>query len=324
MKKLIPLILISIFVASCDIFIALALDDNLPIEEDFLSVVNTDGSNYNKLITSYFYGDPIFTHNEDEIIYLRNGVFWKVDIQYPLADEILTFNGVEDGYFSISPIDDSFVFSDRSNTFIYNYETEILTNLTENNQEGSYRYPSYSPDGTQIILFATTYSDSSYFRSISSIDLTNYTINNILMLDSYIRFPTYSQDMTKIFYKKISNLYMYDIESSSCEIIASSNYDDRISTGGDYVVFSESSIIYTYNFATNDLIELVEGDDPRIASDGSKLIFGNYDSNFDYHLYKINIDGTEKVKHKKISENDYSFSMSAEKITYIRHKVTHD
>jgi len=324
MKICLFLIIICLFIASCDVIMFAALDDNLPQTEESLSIANPDGSHYQKLLKD-FIENPKFSYDDESIITISGYDFKKVNIAYPYASIILEFDNVYERHFSVSPVDNSFVFSDGNDSYLYNHDSSVLVNLTENLQEGAYRYPSFSPDGSEIILVASTYSDSLVVRNISSLDLSNSSINNLFEVEGYWnKYPLYSDDMTKVFYISHYNICMRDVDGSNYQVIKSDVYDARFSTGSNYVVFSESSRIYTFNFITNQLVDLIEGNDPVIAKDGSKILFENYDSDRDHHLYKINIDGTDKEKHKRINENYYTFSWSGDKITYIRYKETYD
>ena len=320
------LLIISLFITSCDAFLFLALDDHLPRQYYYLSTVDIDGDNYQKLI-SYFNGPPKFSYDDEKIIALDHDGFWKINSDGSSVENmILEFNQVHSRYFSISPIDESFVFSDSYDIYMFNINGYELINLTENLNDGIFRYPSFSPDGSKIILSAITYTDSLSVRSISEITLNDLNINQVFIVESPIEYPIYSQDMTKIFFKKTNTaICMCNYDGSDFQVITGGVIEDQISTGGDFLVFGKSPNIYTYNFINDQLVNLVEGEFPLVSNDGSKLLYNAYDSNHVRHLYATNIDGSSTVEHKRIDDNNYySFSMSTEKIVYIRFKVTSD
>jgi len=124
-------------------------------------------------------------------------------------------------------------------------------------------------------------------------------------------------------YKSFDKICMCDIDGSNYQVITTDVYDGPISVGANYIVFEISSVIYTFSFQTNQIVELIEGDNPIISLDGSQILFGDY-MGLENHLYKMNIDGSDIVRHKRIGNNCYSFSMSGNRVVYNRLRFVYD
>jgi len=304
-----------ISLVSCELFIPGGGDE--PWTETFLSTIDTNGDNLQRLVKDVF-GKPKFSHNGEKIIIAGNPGFWTVNSDGTDLTFILDSLKASNLDFSVSPEENNFIFSNSGNIYKCNYITNFVEIVFTYEEEGA-RFPSYSPDGSKILFSASKPQGDSTIVKLYSMneDGTNqellYTHTSIS--SSNIRYPIFSQDMEKIFFV-YGGLVMCNSDGTDIELIVSSNISySPISNANEYVVYSDYYDIFAYNYHTDVILNLGNGKNPDISPDGTKVTFCDDD------LYVIDIDGTNRTKIANTSNYYQSFSFDGEKIVFLGDKT---
>ncbi|MDP8267085.1 MAG: hypothetical protein P9L97_00020 [Candidatus Tenebribacter davisii] len=287
-----------------------------PWTETFLSTIDADGGNLQHLVKDV-YGSPKFSHDGEKIIIANNQGFWTVNSDGTDLISILDTLIVYNNYYSVSPEEDNFIFSNSGNIYKCNYLTSLTEKVFEYEEDGALN-PSYSPDGTKI-LFSTTRSqgDSTIVKLyVMNEDGTNQEIiyQHISESSGRIRYSLYSQDMNKIFFHvtTVAGLFMCNLDGSELEIIYSDNISDNpLVTADNFVVFRGGSEgIISFNFISHMITNLGNGQYPDISPDGTNVTF------YDNDLMVMNIDGTNRSMIASSSNMVQSFSADGERIVF--------
>lgn len=305
--KLVVLFFISIFLVSCS--------EYLPWQEYFLSTIDADGNNLKHLVKDVF-GVPKFSQDGEKIIIANNQGFWTVNSDGTDYICILDSLDVSYNHFSISPISEKLIFFQQGEIYQLDYINGDFTKLFIYENEGAW-FPSFSPDGSKI-LFSTTsigQGDSTIVKMYSmNEDGTNQNLlyQNSSPYFSLIRYPTFSNDMEKIYFV-YGGLVCCNYDGTDIELIVSGNISMSscpISISTEYVVYTDYIDMFSYNIITGVILNLGNGDNPNISPDGTQITFDDYD------LYTINIDGSNRTKIAESSGRFQSFSPDGEKIVF--------
>lgn len=300
-----------------------------PWSEIFLSTIDIDGDNVQHLKKNLS-GFPKFSYDDNKIIiydYDHND-FWILDTDGSNAVRVLESYDVNRKLFSVSPINHSIIFTSLGDIYKLDYMNDILTNLTISFEEQTWE-SNFSPDGLKII-FTTS-------PSISKIYTMNSDGSNIELIfqenysDGRIYYPTFSDDMSKIFFIISYNGFcMCDADGTNIEIISSGMiYQTPIYSISRHVVFTTvlpyNVMLYNYNIDSLNTISTYAMY-PNLSPNGDKIIYCSYTNPLTYPsnpsaLYIVDIDGSNK----KTLANPYncyqSFSSDGEKIVFIREIV---
>lgn len=290
-------------------------DGDEPWSETFLSTIDANGDNLQHLVKD-IYGEPKFSHDGEKIILANNQGFWTVNTNGTDLKCILDTLTANNNYYSISPANEILVFYQLGEIYKLNYVNGNMTKLFSYEEESA-GFPSYSPDGSKI-LFSTT---STGLGDSTTVKL--YTMNedgsnqNLLYLNSslnfgVIRYPTYSDNQEKILFNDttIEGVQMCNSDGTHVNTVCDDcNYISYVTSEENYFVFSSSNNIYVYDYNTELLNNLGYGQKPDI-SQNSKITF------YDYDLYVMDIDGTNRAKIANSSNSSQSFSNDGEKIVF--------
>jgi len=314
MKKIFYLSFMLISLVSCELFIPGGGDE--PWSETFLSTIDPDGDNLQRLVKDVF-GNPKFSHDGEIIIIADNQGFWTVNSDGTDFKCILDTLTVFNNYYFVSPEEDNFIFSNSGNIYKCNYITSLIEKVFDYEEDGAMN-PSYSPDGSKI-LFSTTkpQGDSTIVKLYTmNEDGTNQELiyQHTSESSGRIRYSLYSQEMNKIFFHDttIGGLYMCNLDGADLELIYSDNISDNpLTTAGNFVVFRGGSEgIFSFNFISYVISNLGSGKYPDISSDGTKVTF------YDDDLMVMDIDGSNRIKIANSSSRYQSFSADGEKIVF--------
>ena len=315
MKKIFNLSFILISLVSCMLLVSCG--EEIPWSETFLSTIDADGDNLQHLVKDVF-GKPKFSHDEEMILIAGNPGFWSVNTDGTDFKCILDTLTIYNNYYSVSPEEDNFIFSNSGNIYKCNYITNLIEKVFTYEEEYAWLH-SYSPDGSKILFSASKPQGDSTIVKLYSMneDGTNqellYTHTSIS--SSNIRYPIFSQDMEKIFFV-YGGLVMCNSDGTDIELIVSSNISySPISNANGYVVFADYHDIFAYNYHTDVILNLGNGKNPDISPDGTKVTFCDDD------LYVIDIDGTNRTKIANTSNYYQSFSFDGEKIVFLGDKT---
>ncbi len=308
------------------IFLVLAMfcscGEHLPMTDLFLAEIDTDGNNYQRLFDD-IEGLPKYSRNGDRIIVAAPRAFWRCNSDGSDMVCILDSLYADDYDFSLSVIDETFIFVFVHDIYKFNYITKDIVNLVPN-VEGYVKDANYSPDGLSII-FSTYYVEHPNNINHNFIYKMNNNGLNVELIyqddpsQGRIENPMYTTDMSKIvFMKRNSGLYIMNSDGTNIQQFADDMVNTIFSTGGDFVVFLSNSIIKVYNIITNEIYNLAEGNCPQISNDGSKVLYRNYDYDNDTHFNIINIDGSNRKGLNDVRYCFFSFSFDSEKIIFIK------
>ena len=318
LRLVLPWLFLLILLFSC-------LDNGVePWTEFFLSTIDADGNNLNHIVQDV-YGNPKFSYDDSHIILSNNDGFYKVNIQNPSISCLLDTLNAPDRLFSVSSIEPEIVFSNSGNIYNINYETEVTSILSSNVNYWA-RYPKYSPDGQKIVF--STISNEVDSTLVKLIVMDNDGSNIVELYQNKtegtgrIMFPTFSHDMSKIFFYDyaMGSLFMCDVNGSNLEVIYDVNYypSSTMEVGGDYLVFNaQSDEIILYNLVTQSILNLGYGRNPSISSDGSKIAL------HDNGLYIMESDGTSRDKVAASGEKYQFFNKQGDSIVFFHYK-NHD
>jgi len=185
--------------------------------------------------------------------------------------------------------------------FIMNSDGTEQTRLT-NNSWPDYT-PSFSPDGMTIVFYSTIAEISSSTRTIHSYDI--FTINadgtdlqRLTAEGSYIYLASYVSDYTQ-------NAF---------------DAAPRFSPNGRRITFATYFVGHGYDIFIMDAdgsnqvrITDVEGynSDPRFTPDGLKIFFRTHRTS-GFHIYEMNLNGSDQVNLTKGADHAYMGDFTAE------------
>lgn len=311
MKKNFNLFFILMSLVSCMFFVSCGED--IPWGEPFISTIDADGDNLQHLVKDVF-GKPKFSHDEEMIIIAGNPGFWTVNSDGTdfkcISDSLIANNK----HYSISPINETLIFFQQGEIYQLDYRNGDVIKLFTFEEESAW-YPSYSPDGSQVVFSTTSIGqgDSTIVKMYSmNEDGSNQNLlyQNSSSTFGVIRFPIYSNDMEKIFFV-YGGLVSCNSNGTDIELIVSGNLSScPISNSNEYIVFADYHDIFAYNYHTGVIMNLGVGKNPDISPDGTKVTFCDDD------LYVIDIDGTNRSNIANASNQSPSFSDDGEKIVF--------
>jgi len=192
-------------------------------------------------------------------------------------------------------------------------------------------YPSWSPDGTQILYTSKT----AFSNETDEIWIMNSDGTNRVQLTFWSNSanPKFSPDGTQIAYQKGEDGLLYIMNSDGSDQRKISDYRDSLSRGFSWhpqeneIVFVSDEYdnnrdIYVVNLDTSKIRRITftpeSESHPEWSPDGEIIIFDS-DITGDYEIYRMNVDGSKKIN---VSDSpttrdvNPSFSSDGTKIVY--------
>lgn len=314
MKKIIlftiTISFIMIILSGCDLFY-----EEIPMYEDWLCTVNTEGTDLNYLRESMF-RHFVVTPDSERVILFSTGHIYSMNID---SSDFLLLNDSLGSYCSSiaeTPDGTKIVFSHflhNSDIYELDLESSEIKNLTNTPDINEYE-PYYSHNGTKITYITT-------HDTVATISTMDYNGDNKSIVYEYgnqelnyrpFHCPCFSINDDKIFYVcvgKISEinhgLYSINIDGSDKQYIFDyyvGNFPVSMPADGSKIVFCSFDSLYIMNEDGSDLTNLGEADlyRPVISRDGSEILF-----EYGIRLFIMNIDGSGRRKLIDDLLNDY-------------------
>lgn len=289
-----------------------------PFTERYLSTTNINGDNLLHLGSEMFGTIPKYTRNMQQILIYRFNTLSIINSDGSGLQVLLDSLEFNYEYFSVSPVDDSIIFSTGPNIYKYYYYTNDLINLTVD-QNYYPLLPSYSHDGQKIVYRdSEVKEDTIYVRKLFTMDSDGSNKVKIFEMSGeimdFLKYPIFLSGIDKIafFYK---GLRICNIDGSEMETFEGFNTSYPVSEGSGKIVFGRSGSVYVFDYSSLKCEVITEGQYPVISPNGEKIAF------LDYGLYVINPDGTGREYLHRADGRSLSFSPNSEKIVFWGEKV---
>jgi hypothetical protein len=294
--------------------------------------------------------DTIDEPNETFSINLSNPVNASIPIGYDVGQVTITDDDASSGANTIGYVDDNLVtkisvngndetslssnndesspeFNAATNKVVFTCETSDSTpNICAVNADGTnettlydgsmpLKYPTWSSDGTKIIV--STGSTSYGIYDVSTNSFASTSTNSLIPQN-----PRFSPDGTKVVFSDASSqdIVVTNTGSSTFNYVAN-GYKPKWSPDGIKILFDDANDIYTINADGTNLVNLTntsgEADrNPQWSNDGAFITYESYDSNDELtNVFTMESDGDNKLN--LADGRNPQFSTDGTKVAYL-------
>ncbi|KQC07249.1 MAG: hypothetical protein APR54_01085 [Candidatus Cloacimonas sp. SDB] len=284
-----------------------------PSYTGYLSIINSDGSNYSRLSSEYKFSFSISPNEEYIVGEMEHSTMWIMNTTGEI-EAMYDFDLSGDKKVSFSADSEYFYFSSSVNNNSDIYSLNVIdgnvVQFTDTN--GIIEASPKLNQTNNLLLYTKRYIDT-HEQSIVIRDLLANTEESIISdtLQNGNAFLNVSWSQDKIIYNRLINdIGIFSINSDGTEntkIIDLPIQQLSVKTGSSNFLYIYNGMIYNYDLLTGSNEELTFGRKAELSSDGSKLAFITDD--FELAIFDISTGTYDILKHNsEISEIDISDS----------------
>lgn len=290
--KITSILLVSLLLITC------INDGDEPYYVRWISSININGENLKNIVEDDYGSFHLIPQHQKILLNKSSSGLWIInedgtDLESIVSGHIL-------GYPFVSYSGNEVVFSmfslERTDIFIYSFESRELINITET-ENVSEISPSISSDGLKVCF---THINPDTSNTLIMYDVLSQESEQLLTYPmDLINSPTiinncFKGDSYDVYFYLILishfGLHLFEYEESNDLIVFDGGIGSKplsCSANGEKLVFESTSIIYEFVYSTLELNDLAVGHSPSISLDGQYIVFSRNGSIFLKHTDEV-------------------------------------